>query len=588
MFSRFYQEELTFLRDMGREYARAHPGAIADALVRPGTDPDVERLLEGFAFLSARVRERLEDDFPEIVHTLVGLLWPQLLRPFPSASIVTLSPQAGAYKDVRVVPAGTEVQSVPVKGTRCRFRTCYDVHVAPLSLVSARLESGPGVPNALRLGFRLDKGIAYDGLDLRRLRLFLAEPSSAVRLFDSLSRDLQDVELRGAAAPGTVPTVRLLGRKAVSFPGLDPDAGLLPDPPRNFAGFRLLQEYFILPEKYLFVDVTGLEKARGLGLQGEFEVAFHLSRPPQGLPRVEPGYFQLFASPAVNLFEHDARPFKVGRERSEYPVVPDVDDPEHMEVVAVTRVAGFVPGSGEERVFQPFYSFAPRPSEDDRKRVFYKVRLRPALVGDGSETWMSFVDPAEAQAIPTAETIRVRLLCSNRRLPESLAPGDLRDRTTSTPAGLVVKDITRFTQPIAAPLAGDLSWRLVTHMALNFLPLASLDTLRALLKLYDVRSLQDAGAARRLEQRLAAIESADARPDEWLLKGHPVRGQAIEIGLRDRQFGDAGDVQLFGSVLDVFFSMFASLNSHTRLLVRGLDSGEVFRWPPRHGTQILQ
>ncbi|PYT33460.1 MAG: type VI secretion system baseplate subunit TssF, partial [Acidobacteria bacterium] len=118
MFSRFYQEELTFLRDMGREYARAHPGAIADALVRPGTDPDVERLLEGFAFLSARVRERLEDDFPEIVHTLVGLLWPQLLRPFPSASIVTLSPQAGAYKDVRVVPAGTEVQSVPVKGTR--------------------------------------------------------------------------------------------------------------------------------------------------------------------------------------------------------------------------------------------------------------------------------------------------------------------------------------------------------------------------------------------------------------------------------------------------------------------------------------
>ncbi|PYT37122.1 MAG: hypothetical protein DMF52_04470 [Acidobacteria bacterium] len=259
-----------------------------------------------------------------------------------------------------------------------------------------------------------------------------------------------------------------------------------------------------------------------------------------------------------------------------------------MEVVAITRVAGFVPGSGEERVFQPFYSFAPRPSADDRKRVFYKVRLRPALVGDGSETWMSFVDPAEAQAIPTAETIRVRLLCSNRRLPESLAPGDLRDRTTSTPAGLVVKDITRFTQPIAAPLAGDLSWRLVTHMALNFLPLASLDTLRALLKLYDVRSLQDAGAARRLEQRLAAIESADARPDEWLLKGHPVRGQAIEIGLRDRQFGDAGDVQLFGSVLDVFFSMFASLNSHTRLLVRGLDSGEVFRWPPRHGTQILQ
>ncbi len=601
MFSRFYQEELTFLREMGREYARAHPGGVAAALERPGTDPDVERLLEGFAFLAARVRERLEDDFPEIVHTLVGLLWPQLLRPVPSASIVTLTPQAGAFREVRTIPAGTEIQSVPVKGTRCRFRTSSDFEIAPLSLVSARLESLPGSPAALRLGFRLDKGIAYDALDLKRLRFFLGEGPTAMRLFDALSRDLVGAELRaaGPAAPtpggaasapaaGASAARRDLGAGAVTFPGFDPGSGLLPDPPRTFTGFRILQEYFILPEKFLFVEVSGLERGRGLGIQGEFEIAFLLSRPPQGLQRVEPANFLLFAAPVVNLFEHEARPFRISRERSEYLVVPDVDDPEHMEVVAVTRVTGLVPGTGEERVFDPFYAFGLQPAADEKRKVFYRLRLRPALVGEGTETWISFVDPAEAAAIPTAETIRVRLICSNRRLPEGLAPGDLKERTTTTPGGVTIKDVTRVTPTIAAPLGGELTWRLVSHMALNYLSLATLDSLRTVLRLYDLRSLHDAGASRRLELRLAAIESVQVRPDEWLLRGHPVRGRAIEIGLRDRQFGEAGDIQLVGSVLDVFFSMFASLNSHTRLVIRGLDSGEEFRWTPRHGSQILQ
>ncbi len=140
MFSRFYQEELAFLREMGPEYARAHPGGIADALERPGADPDVERLLEGFAFMAARIRERLEDDFPEIVHSLLGLLWPHLLRPVPSACIATLTPTPGALREARTIAPGAEVQSVPVKGARCRFRTTQEVDLAPLAIVAARLQ----------------------------------------------------------------------------------------------------------------------------------------------------------------------------------------------------------------------------------------------------------------------------------------------------------------------------------------------------------------------------------------------------------------------------------------------------------------
>jgi type VI secretion system protein ImpG len=593
MFSRFYEEELAFLRQMGPEYARAHPGGIADALERPGTDPDVERLLEGFAFLAARVRERIEDDFPEVVHSLLGLLWPHLLRPVPSSAVVTLTPAAGALREVRRVPAGAEIQSVPVKGTRCRFRTSQDVDLAPLTLATARLEGGPGASPTIRLGFRLDKGVAFDTIDLRRLRLFLAEGGTAMKLFDSLSRDLVRAELRAPGAPGAPAGAGTavkgidLGPGAVSFPGFDPACSLLPDPPRSFSGFRLLQEYFIIPEKFLFVDVSGLERGRGRGFQEEFEIALVLSRLPEGLQRVDAANFRMFAAPAVNLFEHEARPFRIARERSEYLVVPDTDDPEQMEIVAITGVAGYVPGTGEERVLDPFYAFGLRPAAGDRKKVFYRVRLRPAAVGDGTEAWISFVDPTEANVIPTVETIRIKALCSNRRLPESLAPGDLRERTATTPGNVAIKDITKITPSVAPPLGGDLTWRMVSQMALNYLSVATAENLRAVLGLHDFRSLRDAGAARRLELRLAAIESIEVQPDEWLLQGHPVRGSAITIGLRDRQFGEAGEIQLFGSVLDVFFAMFSSLNAHTRLAIRGLDSGMEFRWKPRHGSQIL-
>ncbi len=592
MFSRFYQEELAFLRDMGPEYARAHPGGIADALERPGTDPDVERLLEGFAFLAARIRERLEDDFPEVVHSLIGLLWPHLLRPLPSASVVTLTPSPGAFREVRRVPAGTEVQSVPVQGVRCRFRTCADVELGPLALTDVRLEGGPGAMPSIRLALRLENGIAYDALGLERLRLFLSEGALALRLFDALARDLVRVELRplpaaGATRPGGGPRGIDLGPRALAFPGLEPQAGLLPDPPRSFSGFRLLQEYFTLPEKFLFAEVSGLEQGRGLGIQSDFEIALVLSRLPEGVQRLEPSNFKLFAAPVVNLFEHEARPFRIARERSEYLLAPDCDDPEKMEIVAVTRVVGYVPGSGEERVFEPFYAFGLRPSAEDRKKVFYRLRLRPSVVGEGTETWISFVDPAEARAIPPVETVRVRAWCSNRRLPEALAPGDLRERTASAPGNVAIKDVVKFTPAVSPPLGGEVTWRLVSQMALNLLSLATVEGLRSVLGLNDFRSLRDAGAARRLEQRLAAIDSVLVRPDEWLLRGQPVRGSAIDIAIRDRQFGEAGEIQLFGSVLDVFFAMFSSLNAHTRLSIRGLDSGMEYRWKPRHGSQIL-
>jgi type VI secretion system protein ImpG len=214
--------------------------------------------------------------------------------------------------------------------------------------------------------------------------------------------------------------------------------------------------------------------------------------------------------------------------------------------------------------------------------------VRPSVSGRNTETWLSFVDASEASAIPPVETVFADLLCSNGRLPTKLAPGELREPTITTPDGVTFRDITRIMPPIPAALDGKTSWQLVSLIAASYLSLADVDTLRALLRLMDFRSVHDSAARQKLEMRLSALESVEVGAHDWLVHGRPVRGRAITIGLRDQRFGGAAEVQLFGSVMDVAFSMFSSINSHTKLSIAARDSGERFEWKPRHGTQMLQ
>ncbi len=149
MFNRYFQQELNLLRDLGAEFAKTHP-AVAPMLSGLSTDPDVERLLEGVAFLTGLMRQKLDDDFPEIIHELIQLIWPHYLRPLPSASIVVFSPKSSLKQTVKV-PKGVQLASEPVEGTPCLFRTCYDVDVHPLVLDDAELEDKPGHPPTIRM-----------------------------------------------------------------------------------------------------------------------------------------------------------------------------------------------------------------------------------------------------------------------------------------------------------------------------------------------------------------------------------------------------------------------------------------------------
>ena len=592
MLARFYNEELDFLRDMAREFAVANPGVVANALQTPGADPDVERLLEGFAFLAARVRQRLEDDFPEIVHALTGLLWPQFLRATPSGCVVEFSAEAGKLRDRRQVEAGVEVKSVEAPGgVECQFRTCWDFDVLPITVAGARLDQAADGRPILTLSFRLMKEVRY--ADVFRdaanggLRLFLHEGRTARSLLDAFSRKVERIELRRPAHEGASAAVAPLPLSAIRFPGLEPQRSVVPEPPRAFSAFALLHDYFAFPERYLFVDVAGLDRARELGGGSEFELVFRLTDWPDGLRRVDPSNFRLGCVPVVNVFESDARPIRVARERSEYPLVADMDGANEMETYAVLGMNGIAEG-GDDRAFAALYSLEHRAPRSGDAQVYYHTHVRPSLRPPRTETWFSLIDTGDAGSIPPLETIAARLLCTNGDVPTTLGPGDVREPTFSTPDGVQFRDITRMMPPVPPPLDGKTSWKLVSLIATSYLSIADRDNLRTLLRLMDFRSAHDKSAEQKLQLRLEAIESVTVDADDWLVRGRMVRGRAVTIAVRDRKFGGTGEVHLFGSVLDAVLAMFSSINSHTRLTIVGKDSGEEFRWKPRHGTQILQ
>ena len=580
MFNKYYQDELTYLRQLGQEFAHAYP-QIGHMLAETGTDPDVERLLEGFAFLSGRIRQRLDSELPELTHAFAGLLWPHYLRPLPAMSVVQFRP-AATLQDVQSVPRGTELDSVPVDGTRCRFRTTSDVLLYPFTIETTTLDVPLSKPATLTLGLGVSEKANLSKLNLGALRLSLhGEPAIAFGLYLWLCRHTRAVTFRAGERE-----VRA-GHEVLSPAGFDDCDALLPYPPDAFSGYRLLQEYFSLPEKFLFVDIKDLSPLARMDVAGRFEIIIEFDqRPPDSL-RVAPGIVRIGCAPVVNLQSVRSTPIRVDFEKTEYRLRADGPDPGHFEVFSVDRVLGWTRGTVREHEYLPFFSYQHTAQPGIAKREFYQLRLRPATVGHGTETYLSFVTMDDSGIMPSTETVAADLTCSNRNLAEKLRPGDISVATSQSPSFAVFENIARVTPSVSPPLEGRLLWRLVSHQSLNYLSLTNLESLRGILGLYNFHALADRQAARANELRLAGITSVRARPDEILRHGSTYRGVAVSLELHEDHFAGEGEMYLFASILNQFLNLYVTVNAFTRLRVKGTQQGGVYEWPPMLGQHTL-
>jgi len=574
--NRFYEEELNYLIEAGREYARLHPDRarflnLSDPRSR---DPHVERLVESFAFLTGNVRQKLEDDFPELTHALLDLVWPHHLRPIPSMAILELQPKKGMVRERQVIPRGFLVDSQRTsQEVPCRFRTAYEVEMHPIHLAEASLVADQAGRPRLRMRFETVEGAEAGRLRIDRLRIHLAgEPAAAFGLYQVLRRQVDSILLTWGKEGK-----RLLPEGAIRPVGFAEDEEVLPYPGTSFPGFRLLCEYFCFPEKFLFLDIFGLG-AVPLGPRDpgfELEVRFRGTVPDTFHPTAE--NFRLHATPIVNAFPRDGEPIEVNQLKVKHRVLGDFTHPEAYEVISVDRVESLRRSDGARFQRPPFFSFDHDSGDPATDGVYYHVTQKRSPLGVWL-TYLSLISSAKGR-LPSEEVLSLSLTCTNGRLCREVGIGDIRGYGGERLEFATFRNLTRPTEPIYPRLGAGTEWRFVSQMALNLLSLSDPAAFRSLLSLYDP------GEQPANRRRIESVREAKIAPREILDRGAPIRGTAFSLTVDETHFDDFGDLLLFSEVLSEFLSLYSNVNSFTELTVTQTPSGEILRCPATRGKQ---
>ncbi|NMG29879.1 type VI secretion system baseplate subunit TssF [Aromatoleum evansii] len=603
----YYERELAFLRGNSREFAERYP-KIAARLLLNGEgcdDPHVERMIESFALLSARISRKLEDSYPLFTEALLQVLYPHYLRPFPACSIAHFDGGDGASQLSRpaALQRGTELRSRAVNGVSCRFRTAWRVELLPLRVDELRFEPVANIPAAVRaplgvsgmlsLRFAVQGGGGALG-GIERVRLYIdAEPSVAAALRDALFLRVLRTWVEDASG-----TWHRVEGPVIGEVGLAADEALVDFPDNAHDAYRHLTEYFAFPEKYNFFDLL-LTRLPGVARGGgALRVHFALKdvRPDGEIARLLGGLggdsLKLGCVPVVNLFQRPGDPIRLTGRTSTYPVVADGRQAHAYEVYsidAVSRVSRRPDGEAQTE-YRPFFSL--RHGESPGRDGHYWHAQRDARVAErspGYETALTIVDAGFEPLQPGTDILSVALTCTNRDLPARLAIG-LEGGDLHVEGGGAVRTIRLLRVPTLSCRFSherDGLWRLISHLSLNHLSLTGngLAAFKEMLGLYDVRRTP---VSRR---QIDGIRGIEQREKTCWMAGRPfasfVRGIEVRLTVDEDSFVGAG-LDVFARVIDRFLGLYVQLNSFVQLVLVSVRTGEeLVRCEPRSGDSIL-
>ena len=615
---RLYNDELTHLREVGAEFAAEFP-KIAARLTMDGvevSDPYVERLLEGFAFLSARTQLKIDAEHPRLVQHLLETVYPGFLSPVPSMLMARLRPDVLDPNLARgfVVPRGSQLTSDTARGqnTRCEFRTAHDVTLWPVEIDAvqyfsqapdlplSRLPEARRVRGGLRIRLKVHGGLKFRQLSLDRLPFYIAAPDDiAFRLHELALGNLVGSWVGGAARNSAQGFADATSVQPVGF---DDGQALLPETLRGFSGHRLLQEYAAMPQRFLFFEVTDLARRLATVDGSEAEIVLLFSKMDAALESlVDAASLALFCTPAINLFPRRLDRIQLGPNQWEHHVVPDRTRPMDYEVHTLESVTGFGSAQVAEQRFLPLYA-----TFHDKARgshgAYYTVRREPRLLSSrqrqegprsayvGQEMFLSLVDPHNAPFREDIRQLSITALVSNRDLP-TLLPGS--GSTWALDAAGPVKRIETLrgpTRPVQRQARGDVGWSLVSLLTLNHLSIAGTDPARAAAALRSLLSLhgpeQDVAWSRQVDSLQAVQAQSVVR--RLPFPGPLTFGCGVEVTATVDELGFQGaSAYLLGRVLDCFFARHASVNSFCETVLRSATRGEIMRCAPRVGTHAV-
>lgn len=623
-FLKAYERELSLLYDRGKEFAQDYPGIASrlGGVIQGNMDPAVDGLLQGTAFLAARVQVQMDREFSTFTHELLDQLLPNILAPIPSAMLVQAT-RRDVGAEGQHFPSGSNLDARYVereKRIQCRYRLCGPMDVWPIKVADADYFSGAGRFQALGLephpdtngGLKLTvKRLAKDApmseLPMTSLDVHLTgEMSDAAGLYEAIFAQNVRATIRIEDKNGDAIIVPLTPDQIEPI-GLSEEEALFPDDTRVFHGFVLLREFFMFPRKFLGFRLKNLEQIIQATDKDTFEVLFELRTVSSDLvPRIDVDDFSLFCAPAINLFEESASQIRLDDRDAEHHVIPSSNPADNYEIHRIQSVSAIFTDGSEKVPVYPLYG-APPDAVDLQNALYFTYRQRDRRLSSserragrkreyrGTETLLSLYEPTGLDDTSRPARLIVRTMSSNRHLPLHLPIGQGgADFYMSEDTSMSLTCVAGPTPPKSSIMTGradardegKIPWQLVSFLSLNFLgldnrtPGGGVRGLRELLSIFvDLESPVNA-------QQIEGIESLKSRSIVRSIKRgnryHSARGIEITLTFDERSF-ESTSILLFSAVLERFFGEYAPVNSFTQTVVVSKQRGKLKTWPPRSG-----
>jgi type VI secretion system protein ImpG len=607
---KYFEREYNFLQIASEEFSKKHPtlGSRLRLSERERKDPFVERLMEGFAFLAGRIHERLDDEFPEIAGGILEILFPNLLKPFPSCAILQAKPKPGAITQAVTISKGSEIQTLmgrykvkykvysgPQEKSRVTekeepaefiFRTTQNLVVRPMNLEQIRLEETPQGNSFLILKIQPDRNIDYSALNMDNLQIYL-QGSASVKytLLLFLTRYVSSLSVKELIDNKS--QFRKIDEFSIGIPEISPgmdenDNSILPYSKQTFSGFRLLHEYFSFQEKFFFVNIKGLEKFKDSGESNPFEIKIDFNRkiPREKHPRQND--ILLHCTPIINLFSRSAEEVIVNQRMPEYYVIPDLDRRKSREIYSIDGITGVSENKTEQYKYIPITAHDILETSDPEYNYkrFYSV-IRRTLQSDMNETYLRLFGPSMEEEVFPKETLSIDSTLSNGFLPSSyLEVGSIKE-PLNFPAGIEASNITAPSEVLECPEKQNYLWSLIAHLTVSYTSLADADSIKSILNLYNWTKTFNHPNKKRIDgiKKVHPPKLISKVINQSLIRGIEFN---IEVDPKDFEQGE-GDINLMGMILNTFLSQYVTLNSYILLKITETGTGKEYTWKPKIG-----
>ncbi|MFV0294362.1 MAG: type VI secretion system baseplate subunit TssF [Paracoccus sp. (in: a-proteobacteria)] len=627
-----YERELDILYERTAEFADEYPG-LADrlgGLLRDNIDPMVAGLLEGTAFMAARVQLKLDEEFRGFTTELLEQIFPDALAPVPSCMLVqarlpeTIPPDLGVARYGRGALMEAPFRDAD-KRIVCRFSLAAPLEVLPLELTDLTYhdrtapigalgqDPDPATRAALQLDLRHIAGRDLFTLETDRIGVHLsADMAQAAALYEQIHCGVTQATLRWLAPNGDPVFVRL-NPGQIDQIGFDSDELLFDRDSRIFEGFALMRDFFAFPRKFLGFRLTGMRQVLAGVKASEAQVLLEFDRSDADIARqIGPQDLRLNCAAAVNLFEERSNQIRLGDRHHEYVVTPDSTRLTQIEVHRILDVYASLGTSQQRNEVHPLYALPPT-AQTPRSVYYYTTRRKPrrlttterrnGLRSDyrGTETFISLHEPPVSEAGHRAQRLHMRLLCSNRHLPIALPLARTDDLYMDNDQSLRLRCVNGPTPPREAMTEtelggphraqqGDVYWRLISYLSLNHFGLDDrfgrdgAASLREILSLFadlsdNISLVQLSGIT---DLAVRPVTRSIRRPEGFF----PARGLEISITFDETAFEGSGIMPL-AVVLDRFFAEYVSINSFSQTVTISRQRGILRRWPPRSGRGPL-